>query len=250
MIGILTAMREELQALLDQLDNKRSYVLGKRRYYQGELYGEQVVLVFSRWGKVAAATTATQLINDFEIGEMIFSGVAGSVKEDLHIGDIVIGTQLYQHDVNAAPLYPQFELPLLDKSYFQTDPDRMKKLVRASENFLTSFYQVISKKEATKYGISNPKVRCGAIASGDQFINERSQLNFINSTLPSVVCVEMEGAAVAQVCYEYEIPYSVIRIISDRADDNADVDFMHFSREIAGNYALHILKNYFENALY
>ena len=245
MIGIMTAMREELQALLDQLENTESFVKGQRRYYQGNLFGNPVVLVFSRWGKVAAATTATQLINDFEITELIFSGVAGSVNKELNIGDIVVGTELYQYDVNASPLFKQFEVPLLGKAYFKTNSENQQKLYSAAESFTDDFNSKISEKEATNFGIENPKVVKGAIASGDQFITNESQINFINSKLQSVVCVEMEGAAVAQVCYEYQIPFSIIRIISDCANDNAHIDFQQFSTEIAGKYALYILKNYF-----
>ncbi|NNC69812.1 MAG: 5'-methylthioadenosine/adenosylhomocysteine nucleosidase, partial [Flavobacteriaceae bacterium] len=191
------------------------------------------------------ATTATQLINDFDINELIFSGVAGSVRKEVNIGDIVIGTELFQHDVDASPLFPQFEIPLLGQRYFKTDIEIQQKLYRASENFLNDYDSNISKKEATNFGVKNPKVILGAIASGDQFITHQSQINFINSKLPSVVCVEMEGAAVAQVCYEYQISFSIIRVISDCANDNAHIDFQQFSTEIAGKYAYYILKNYF-----
>ena len=90
MIGIISAMREEINALFDQLQDVSKIYKGKRTYYSGILYGKNVVLVFSRWGKVAAAATTTQLINDYEIDEIIFTGVAGSIHSDLDIGDIVI----------------------------------------------------------------------------------------------------------------------------------------------------------------
>lgn len=238
-------MREELQALVDHLENPETFIKGKRRYYQGILFSKEVVLVFSRWGKVAAATTATQLINDFDISELVFSGVAGSISETINIGDVVVGNKLFQYDVNASPLYQQFEIPLLGKSFFETDFKNRNKLFLAGSMFLDNFHVSISQKEATNFGIENPKVIQGDIASGDQFITGKSQINFINSRLPSVICVEMEGAAVAQVCYEYQIPFSIIRVISDNANDNAHIDFEKFADQIAGNYALNILKNYF-----
>lgn len=110
MIAIMSAMREELQTLVDHLENTKTFIKGKRRYYEGVLFGKEVVLVFSRWGKVAAATTVTQLINDFNISEVIFNGVAGSVSNDVKIGDIVIGKRLFQHDViNLASIYRYIE---------------------------------------------------------------------------------------------------------------------------------------------
>ncbi|MDJ0646100.1 MAG: 5'-methylthioadenosine/adenosylhomocysteine nucleosidase [Flavobacteriaceae bacterium] len=244
MIAIMSAMREELQTLVEHLENPTTTVKGKRRYHLGTLFGKNVVLVFSRWGKVAAATTATQLINDFELSEFLFSGVAGSVTDHLNIGDIVIGDKLYQYDINATPLYKPFEIPLLDKTYFETDLLRQRELLNAGTLFLNDFNTIISKEEATNFGIANPKVVRGGIASGDQFINSNSQINFIHSNLPSVVCVEMEGAAVAQVCYEYGVPFSIIRIVSDKANDNAHIDFEKFAAQIAGKYTLEILKNY------
>ncbi len=240
----MSAMREEMQALVDQLQNVKTYTKGKRRYHVGSLSGKHVVLVFSRWGKVAAATTATQLINDFEVSELLFSGVAGAVSDHLRIGDVVIGEKLFQHDINAAPLFQQFEVPLLNKTYFNTDIARREKLFEAAIQFAGNFSTEIETNVALDFGIEYPKIVLGDIASGDQFITKKSQINFINSNLSSVICVEMEGAAVAQVCYEYQIPFSILRIVSDDANDNAHIDFEKFADRIAGKYALNILKNY------
>ena len=118
MIGIISAMPEEIQTLLVNLKNKTTSTKGMRTYYQGLLFEKPVVLVFSRWGKVAAATTTTQLINDFDVEEIIFTGVAGSIKKNIPIGDIIIGNKLYQHDMNASPLVEPYEIPLLKKRYF------------------------------------------------------------------------------------------------------------------------------------
>ncbi len=113
MTGIISAMQEEIQALLNELKNVSTSEKGMRTYYSGTLFNQEVVLVFSRWGKVASAATTTQLINDFDIDEIIFTGVAGGIKEELNIGDIVIGKHLYQHDLDARPFYNQFEIPIL-----------------------------------------------------------------------------------------------------------------------------------------
>ena len=105
MIGIISAMQEEIQALLVEIRNIKTSVKGMRTYYSGDLFDKKVVLVFSRWGKVASSATTTQLINDYNIDEIIFTGVAGAIKNDLNIGDIVIGKNLVQHDMDATPLF-------------------------------------------------------------------------------------------------------------------------------------------------
>lgn len=247
MIGIMSAMQEEIQALFNQLENPIKSRKGKRDYYQGTLFGKKVVLVFSRWGKVASATTATQLINDFDLKELIFTGVAGAIDPNLNIGDIVIGKKLVQHDMNASPLYNAFEIPLLNKTFFETNSLKREALTKASNLFISNFTSVISEKEAKTFHIKDPKVFVGDIASGDQFISKKTQTSFISKNLPNVLCTEMEGAAVAQVCYEYKIPFSILRIISDKANDNSHIDFPLFAKQIASKYALNIFESLFTN---
>ena len=96
MIGIISAMQEEIQALLHELKDVSTTEKGMRTYYKGTLFNKKVVLVFSRWGKVASAITTTQLINDFNVDEIIFTGVAGGIKEELNIGDVVIGNNIFK----------------------------------------------------------------------------------------------------------------------------------------------------------
>ncbi|MDH5414307.1 MAG: 5'-methylthioadenosine/adenosylhomocysteine nucleosidase, partial [Flavobacteriaceae bacterium] len=153
-VGIISAMREEMQTLLEHLEKKMSTVKGMRTYYSGKLFNKEVVLVFSRWGKVASATTATQLINDHPVDEIIFTGVAGAVKDKLEIGDIVIGHKLYQHDVDASPLYKKFEIPLLKKTFFETSASRREKLRRATETFLLDYNQYIDPIKSESFSIS------------------------------------------------------------------------------------------------
>jgi adenosylhomocysteine nucleosidase len=243
MIGIVSAMQEEIQALLNELKDITTTVKGMRKYYTGTLFNKKVVLVFSRWGKVASSATTTQLINDFNIEEVIFTGVAGAIKNHLDIGDIVIGKNLYQHDMDASPLFEQFEIPLLNKKYLETK--NSSNLLEATTKFINNYNSFISASQAQEFNIHKPKVVHGDIASGDQFITCTDKIKKLNHLLPSTVCVEMEGAAVAQVCFEYQVPFSIIRIISDKANDNATIDFPKFAKSIASNYALGILKNYF-----
>ena len=243
MIGIISAMQEEVQSLLDALQNCNTIEKGMRTYYTGMIYNKPVVIVFSRWGKVAAATTTTQLINDFDLKELIFTGVAGGIDQQLNIGDVVIGKELFQHDVDARPFYQQFHIPILNLKSVSTA--NTNKLKHAVSLFLNDYNTFILKEERINFGISNPKSVIGDIASGDQFISSKERIKSLNLNLPTAVCVEMEGAAVAQVCYEYSIPFSIIRVISDKANDNAHIDFSRFANTIASNYILGILEYYF-----
>lgn len=245
MIGIISAMHDEIRAIHEVLTDEHISRKGNRTYYRARLYGRDVVMVFSRWGKVASATTATQLINDFDVDHLIFTGVAGSIKNHLNIGDIVIGKELCQYDMDASPLIPPFEIPLLKKTSFETDLAMRAKLQRAAEMFLTDHSDFVTKPEMLKFGITSPRLHISDIGSGDRFIHTAKQTKWLNNVLPGLGCVEMEGAAVAQVCYEYDIPFGIIRTISDKADDNAHIEFELFAREIASKYALGILKNYF-----
>lgn len=242
MVGIISAMQEEIQALLHELQQVTTTEKGMRTYYKGTLFDKKVVLVFSRWGKVASAATTTQLINDFNVKEIIFTGVAGAIHPLLNIGDIVIGKNLYQHDLNAFPFYEKFEIPILKKKFLETNDSA--KLLEASNLFLLTYHQFIALDDSQLFNIQAPKVIHGDIASGDQFISSIKRIKKLNKKLPTAVCVEMEGAAVAQVCFEYEVPFSIIRVISDKANDNATIDFPKFANSIASKYALGILKNY------
>ncbi len=242
MIAIISAMQEEIQALLHKLQNVSTVKKGMRTYYIGTLFNKKVVLVFSRWGKVASAATTTQLINDFNLDEIIFTGVAGAIHPSLNIGDIVIGKNLFQHDLNASPFYERFEIPILKKLFLETK--NPSKLIEATSTFLKNYNTYIQEKDSKLFDITAPKLVLGDIASGDQFISSLKKINKLNKQIPTAICVEMEGAAVAQICFEYSMPFSIIRIISDKANDNATIDFSKFSNSIASNYALGILENY------
>ncbi|MFO0822021.1 MAG: 5'-methylthioadenosine/adenosylhomocysteine nucleosidase [Gemmataceae bacterium] len=238
-IGIMSAMREEIQCLLGELRDLEVSEAGMRTYHKGTLWGTPVALVFSRWGKVAAATTATYLIEHFGVSRMIFTGVAGGIDESLHVGDVVVASQLVQHDMNASPLYPRHEIPLLGVVRFPTDPALRHASLDASRTFLSDDFQP---QVAAEFHIRRPKVVEGLVASGDRFFANREDRTALQGTLPGVACVEMEGAAVAQVCHEYSVPAVVIRTISDAADEGAPADFPKFVRQIASTYSHGILK--------
>jgi len=239
-LGIIGAMREEVDRLIAEMYCEKQTTKGMRTFYEGTLYGKSAVIVFSRWGKVAAATTVTQLIVEFGVDKVIFSGIAGGLSPKLNIGDVVIGRKLFQHDMDATPLMPRFEIPLVGRTYFETAESDIRLAKQAVGEFLlveTAFIDKLS-----NFGIKAPKVLVGDIASGDKFVNNHNDKQAILEALPSVLCVEMEGAAVAQVCYDFGIPFLVIRTISDTADDKAVENFPVFLENIASEYAHYILK--------
>src|SRR6266404_8023002 len=123
MLAIVSAMPEEIAGVLQALADVRIQEFGRRQFHTGSLHGTEVVVVFSRWGKVAAAATVTQLLSSYPVTGLVFGGVAGGVRPDLAIGDIVVATDLVQHDMDASPLFPRYEVPLLGKARFATDAD-------------------------------------------------------------------------------------------------------------------------------
>ncbi|MFA7327271.1 MAG: 5'-methylthioadenosine/adenosylhomocysteine nucleosidase [Candidatus Kapaibacterium sp.] len=241
-IGIMSAMHEEIHLLHEQMEVESEVVLGMRTYFIGKLCGKDVVVVFSRWGKVAAASTATALIVEFGVDEIIFSGVAGGLDERLNIGDIVIGKRLIQHDMDASPIFARFEIPLIDKTYFEANTKICQQLTKATEKFLAN--NKLNSKLVEEFGLHSPTIYCGNIASGDRFISDNTEIERFRNDLPDVLCVEMEGAAVAQICFEYSIPFGIVRTISDSANDDAHIDFIRFVDKVASHYTSGIIEGY------
>lgn len=169
LLGIMGAMPKEMDKIIAAITNREVVESGSRTYYRGELFGQDVVAVFSRWGKVAAATTATNMILDFKVDRIIFTGVAGGISPELNVGDIVIGYRLFQHDMDARPLMQRFEIPLTGRTSFDTPQQDVDIMALAVTNFLENnreFLQLLSEQD-----ITNPKVITGDIASGDLFIS-------------------------------------------------------------------------------
>lgn len=244
LLGIMGAMPEEMEKVIDAITEKEIIERGSRLYYRGKLFGQDVVAVFSRWGKVAAAATAVNLILEFNVDRIIFTGIAGAISPELNIGDIVIGERLYQHDMDARPLMRRFEIPLTGKTSFETPGENVKLMTQSVHNFLKNNQDF--RKELTKHNIYNLKLVVGDIASGDLFISSIEMKQAILRNLPSVVCAEMEGAAVAQVCDDYSVPLVVVRVISDQADGEIHLMESGFVNHQAGYYSLGILKEYIE----
>jgi adenosylhomocysteine nucleosidase len=245
MLAIVSAMPEEIAGVLQALADVRTQELGRRQFHAGSLQGTEVVVVFSRWGKVAAAATVTQLLSSYPVTALVFGGVAGGARPGLAIGDIVVATELIQHDMDASPLYPRYEVPLLGKARFAADPVLCEQLTAAARDFLTrDLSSQVVPEELEFFKMTAPRVVQGLVASGDKFFASAAEVQQLRGRLPEVCCVEMEGAAVAQVCDEYAIPFAVVRTVSDSADENSVHDFPRFSREIARYYSIGVLSRF------
>ena len=239
------AIPQEINGVVNLLTNKQEYKIGRRSYFTGELNNQKVVVVYSRVGKVAASATVTTLILEFKVSELIFTGVAGGIHTDVKIGDIVLGQSLIQHDMNAQPLFPAYEIPMLGKAYFEANSSQLEVATTAILEILEEqhLHNVISEKDLDKFNIHQPQLHVGLIGSGDLFFSTNSQKEKLQQNLPEILCVEMEGAAVAQVCYEFDIPFIIIRTISDDADDHSTLDFNSFIEKISNVYSIEIIKN-------
>ena len=230
-------MAQEIDEVKALLTEKTVVKIANREFVVGKIGNVRCVVAFSKWGKVAATITATLLIQEFGVTDLFFIGTAGALADGLRVGDIVISKRLVQHDLDARPMMQRFELPLLNRVYINSNSDLTELAGKAVSNLLQNGVENMVGEEAVKeFGLA-PTLHFGDIASGDQFINSDEKRNEILSLLPDVQCVEMEGAAVAQVCLEFNVPFTVIRTISDTADHNARVDFGKFIVEVANAYS-------------
>ncbi|MFH1066502.1 MAG: 5'-methylthioadenosine/adenosylhomocysteine nucleosidase [bacterium] len=230
-IGILGAMQEEVGCLEGYLQNIIPTETGQRTYLTGSFHHAQVTVVFSRWGKVAAASTVTTLIERFGVELVLFIGVAGAADASLNVGDIVVATDLMQYDMDASALriFQKHEIPLLNRKVFPILPQYVSLASECAHAFLQKdFTHLVSAEIRNEFSMSHPKVAQGLIASGDQFIADKEIIRALRKELPGLLCIEMEGGAVAQVCYEHNVPLMVIRVISDKANHEAAMDFPKF----------------------
>lgn len=246
-IGIMGAMPEEVDSIHELMTETKSTQHGNRTYHQGRIHDIEVVLVFSRWGKVAASSTVTSLITEFDVDHIILTGVAGATDASLNIGDIVIAKELYQHDMDPSPLFPKYEIPLTGETFLTTDKGLRSHAQRASEGLIEIVTETIPMASLQEFHSEHPKYITGTIASGDQFISNTAQTQSIMTDMPNTAAVEMEGAAIAQVCADYKIPFVVIRTISDKANHEAHIDFPKFIRDIARHYSKFMIEHMLRN---
>ncbi|MCL2575647.1 MAG: 5'-methylthioadenosine/adenosylhomocysteine nucleosidase [Defluviitaleaceae bacterium] len=218
MIGIIGAMEVEIRNILDKMENIKTKNIGNVDYYQGELGGRSVLVALCRVGKVNAAHATSIMIANFDVTGIINVGVAGGISADVGIGDVVVSSDLVQHDVDATTFgYALGHVPSLDDAFFAADGALVNATKKAGENVLA------------KYG---RKLHIGRIATGDQFIASPIDKVMIEGNF-GALAVEMEGAAIAQVCTLTNTPFVVIRAISDKADGTAHEDFPAFVDETA-----------------
>lgn len=255
-IGILSASKEEIEHILEDLEESSPVTIGSRDYFEGSLYGMDVVLNVSGWAKVASASAATAMIMRFRVDSILFCGMCGAAEPKLNIGDIIIGTKFVQHDIDAEPLFAKYQVPPLGISCFKMGPDFRKEptffeadahleraAYEAAKNFVSGkLHDDIPSELLNQFNIKNPGVYEGLIATGDQFIRSAEKMNQLRSELPDLKCVEMEGASVAQVCSHHGVPFGCIRIISDRADHSAKIDFEAFITRIASYFTRGIVR--------
>lgn len=220
-IAIMGAMPEEIKPIVSKLDNVKQTVYGANTYYEGSYNGQEVVVAYSKIGKVFAAMTATMLIEKFGCDKLLFSGVAGAISNELSIGDLIIADGLCQHDLDITAFGHPFGYVPEGEVCISTDVDLRN----------------IAKDIATSKGLT---LKEGVIATGDQFIANPERKDWIGATFEADA-LEMEGASVAVVCNALNVPFFILRAISDSADMDASFNFDEFlesSAKISADFIL------------
>ncbi|WP_019560488.1 5'-methylthioadenosine/adenosylhomocysteine nucleosidase [Caldimonas manganoxidans] len=243
-LALIAAMREELSAVLARMPDEQRQRVAGRDFWVGHWHGHEIVAVLSGIGKVAAATTATLAIHRFGAQAVLFTGVAGGLGPDVRVGDLVVARELLQHDMDASPIFPRHELPLYGLSRLRTDAAMSQRLLAAARAVAAEASDLLGADTLATFGIGTPAVHEGLILSGDRFVSTSAESAALRRELPDALAVEMEGAAVAQVCHDHGLPLAVLRTISDRADDHAGGDFTAFVQAVASRYSVALLDRY------
>ena len=299
-IGIMAALQQEIADLLALMGPQMHLTrIGQRDYYEGRIGEHDCVVVLARIGKVAASASCVTLIREFKVEQIVFTGLAGGLGPEVRIGDVVVASELMQHDFDASPIFPRYEIPLLGRARFAADEALSQQLIGAARDYLQQtdgFTKDVSAEVIAQFGLNTGRdvareveadvgrdvdadvnagqgklartektteselstelnsnnatktsevardkkdeahtihIHQGMILSGDQFINTHNEADRLYVEHPHALCTEMEGAAVAQICYEYDVPFAVMRVISDKANDDASVDFDSFLNHVA-----------------
>ena len=221
-LAIMGAMEEEIEPLLSHFTNVNVVEFANNKYYEVNYKGLDIVIAYSKIGKVFASLTATTMCEKFGCDTLLFSGVAGAINPELKIGDLIIADKLCQHDLDITAFgHPNGFVPG-GSVFVETSKDLRKVAIEvANEN--------------------NLKVIEGTIATGDQFVHSTERKDFIESTFKADA-LEMEGASVAVVCDALNVPFFILRAISDSADMDAGFDFDEFLKSSAVNSANYLIK--------
>ncbi len=218
LLGIIGAMNEEVVQLREAMSLNETKELGGYKFYRGRILEKEVVLVECGIGKVNAAICSTLLIQEFKVDKVLFTGVAGGLNPEINIGDIVVSTDLIEHDFDCTAFgYDYGVIPRMENSKFKAD----EVLIELA-------------KEVAEKNFGKEKVFVGRIVSGDIFVASNEKIKWLRETF-TAECTEMEGAAVAHVCYVLKKPFVIIRSISDKANHDANMNFDEFVKLAAQN---------------
>ncbi|MCM3769850.1 MULTISPECIES: 5'-methylthioadenosine/S-adenosylhomocysteine nucleosidase [Priestia] len=216
-VAIIGAMEEEVTILRDKIENRQETVIAGCEYSTGTISGVEVVLLKSGIGKVNAALSTAILLEKFKPHYVINTGSAGGFHPELNVGDAVISTEVRHHDVDVTVFnYEYGQVPNLPAA-FKAD----EKLVRLAEE--------------SALEVTDMKIVKGLIATGDSFMNDPVRVEFVRSKFPDLYAAEMEAAAVAQVCYQFGVPFVILRALSDIAGKESNVSFEQFLEKAAVN---------------
>ncbi|WP_446899330.1 5'-methylthioadenosine/adenosylhomocysteine nucleosidase [Clostridium sp. LBM24168] len=227
-IGIIGAMNEELEILLSDMDVKKVYEKANMKFNFGKAYGKDAAAVVCGIGKVNAAVCAQILIDEFKVDRIINVGIAGGLGDEVYPGDVVIADNLVQHDMDATAFGDKLgQIPRLDTYEFKCDSSLIQEAKKACD-FLEG------KNSFT-----------GRIVTGDQFISSGEKTKWLQTEFGALAC-EMEGGSIAQVCYLNNIPFVIIRSISDNANNGAHMEYEKFA-PIAIKNSTEILRRMLED---
>lgn len=214
-VAIIGAMEEEVAILREKMDNRQDTVVANCEFYTGTLNGVDVILLKSGIGKVNAAMSTTILLERFRPDYVINTGSAGGFSASLNVGDIVISSEVVHHDVDVTVFgYEYGQVPGMPARY-------------------AADAKLVAIAEASAERIQGIQVVKGLIATGDSFMNDPERVAFVREKLTDLHAVEMEGAAIAQVCFQFGVPFVVIRALSDIAGKESNVSFEQFLHKAA-----------------
>jgi adenosylhomocysteine nucleosidase len=214
-IAIIGAMEEEVAYLRENIENAESVVIANTEYTSGQMYGVDVVLLKSGIGKVNAAMGTAVLLEKFKPDYIINTGSAGGYNPDLNVGDMVISTEVRHHDVDVTAFdYEYGQVPQLPAAFIADE-------------------SLVALAEKVAGSIEGVGVGKGLIATGDVFMSDPERVRFVREKFPELQAVEMEAAAIAQVAYQFNIPFVVTRALSDIAGKESDLSFDQFLEKAA-----------------
>lgn len=221
-LAIMGAMQEEVEPLLANFDNINIVEYANNKFYEVNYNGLDIVIAYSKIGKVFASLTASTMIEKFGCDTLLFSGVAGGINPSLQIGDLIIADKLCQHDLDITAFGHPYGYVPEGKIFVETSKELRDVAIKVADE-------------------NNLKVIVGTIATGDQFVHSNERKEFIEKTF-NADALEMEGASVAVVCDALNVPFFVLRAISDTADMGAGFDFDEFLKSSAKNSADYLIK--------